>query len=131
MGLSRVEELLEARVPKYLSVISPFTAEVKSIETEGINKILTLVALEKEVREYYITDETMSVSVKKGDTVEEKQIIARSKESKQKLSALKAGRVVKVTDTVISIEDLVPETASFEVSVKLNLLVNVGDIVER
>lgn len=126
-----MEELLEARVPKYLSVISPFTAEVKSIETEGINKILTLVALEKEVREYYITDETMSVSVKKGDTVEEKQIIARSKESKQKLSALKAGRVVKVTDTVISIEDLVPETASFDVSVKLNLLVNVGDIVER
>jgi len=126
-----VEELLEARVPKYLSVISPFTAEVKSIETEGINKILTLVALEKEVREYYITDETMSVSVKKGDTVEEKQIIARSKESKQKLNALKAGRVIKVTDTVISVEDLVPETASFEVSVKLNLLVNVGDIVER
>ncbi len=126
-----MEELLEARVPKYLSVISPFTAEVKSIETEGINKILTLVALEKEVREYYITDETMSVSVKKGDTVEEKQIIARSKESKQKLNALKAGRVIKVTDTVISVEDLVPETASFEVSVKLNLLVNVGDIVER
>ena len=73
----------------------------------------------------------MSVSVKKGDTVEEKQIIARSKESKQKLNALKAGRVIKVTDTVISVEDLVPETASFEVSVKLNLLVNVGDIVER
>lgn len=42
-----------------------------------------------------------------------KQIIAKGKESKQKIQTLQAGRVVKVTDDVIVIEDLAPEVVEY------------------
>lgn len=130
-GLSRVEELLEARTPKYIAVIAPFRARIDNIETEWSETTLSLIAEELSLREYYIIDETMVVSVKKWDTVEEKQIIAKSKETKQKLSALRAGRVTKITDTTITIEDLEPETASFAVPAGYNIQVKKGDTVDR
>ena len=43
-----------------------------------------LEALEKQTREYYTGEVEMNILVKKGDTVETKQIIAKGKESKQK-----------------------------------------------
>ena len=64
-GLSRVGELFEARNPKYLAEIAPFDARVDSVEREGGEVTITLHALEKQTREYYITDETMVPMVKK------------------------------------------------------------------
>lgn len=129
-GLSRVEELFEARNPKYLAEIAPFTAEVLAVESEGNVVHLELEAVEKQVREYYITDETMVTSVAKGDTVEAKQIIAKSKETKQKIQTSHAGRVIKITADIITIEDLTPEKIAYEVPAGRNILVKAGDRVK-
>ncbi len=78
-GLTRVEELFEARAPKYFAEIAPFDATVKAIETEGSVIEITLEANEKKKREYYTVDSHMSAIVSKGDTVEPKQVLAKMK----------------------------------------------------
>ncbi len=129
-GLSRVEELFEARNPKYLAEIAPFEARIISVESEGNITTVTLESLEQKTREYYTLDESMKAMIAKGDTVEAKQIIARSKESKQKVQTTHAGRVVKLTDEIITIEDLTLERVTFEVPAGRNILVHEGDTVK-
>ncbi len=129
-GLSRVEELFEARNPKYLAEIAPFEGKIISIESEGNIVRIEIEALEKQVREYYVSDDMMKPIVAKGDTVEAKEIIAKSKESKQKVQATHPGRVVKVTDDVITIEDLIPEKTIHEAPTGRNILVKEGDKVK-
>jgi hypothetical protein len=101
-----------------------------SIENNGNIVHIELEALERESREYYIVDDTVILSVAKGDTVEAKQIIAKSKETKQKIQVSHPGRVTKITDTTITIEDLVPEHISYESPIGRNVLVREGDIVK-
>lgn len=129
-GLSRVEELLEARTPKYLATVAPFTAKVTEIEKEGSITTIHLRATERTTREYYISDETMVVSVKKWDMVDEKQVIAKSKETKQKLTASRSGRVTKINEFMISIEDNDYETSSFEIPAGYTVLVSEGTTVQ-
>ena len=89
-----------------------------------------LEALEKQTREYYTGEVEMNILVKKGDTVETKQIIAKGKESKQKIQAVHAGRVMKVTDEMIVIEDLAPEVVEYSAPAGRNLLVKEDSIVK-
>ena len=72
----------------------------------------------------------MAVSVAKGDTVEAKQIIAKSKESKTKIQTSHAGRVTKVTKDIIVLEDLIPERVNYEIPAGRNILVRAGDTVK-
>jgi DNA-directed RNA polymerase subunit beta' len=125
-----VEELFEARTPKYLAEIAPFDAHITHIEKEGDEVKIGLAALEKQTREYYIGEVEMNLLVKKGDTVEAKQIIAKGKESKQKIQAIHAGRVTKITDDVITIEDLTPEVVEYTAPAGRNLLIKEGDTVK-
>lgn len=129
-GLSRVEELFEARNPKYLAEIAPFDGKVTSIESEGNIVHIELEASEKAQREYYYPDDTVVATVAKGDTVEAKQIIAKSKETKQKVQTTHAGRVIKVTDTMIVVEDLVPEMVTYDTPIGRSVLVREGDSVK-
>jgi DNA-directed RNA polymerase subunit beta' len=62
--------------------------------------------------------------------VEEKQIIAKSKESKQKIQTTKAGRVIKIQDALIVIEDTIAESVVHTVPAGRNLLVKEGDITK-
>ena len=129
-GLSRVEELFEARNPKYLAEIAPFECRVTHIEKEGGEVKIGLEAVEKQTREYYIWEVEMNILVKKGDTVEIKQIIAKWKESKQKIQVVQPGRVIKVTDEIITIEDLAPEVVEYSAPAGRNLLVKEDSIVK-
>lgn len=64
-GLTRVEELFEARAPKSPAEIAPFDAIVKSIETEGSTIHIELESVRKEIREYYTIDKDMVATVAK------------------------------------------------------------------
>lgn len=55
--------------------------------------------------------------------MEAKQVIAKMLNSRSRLQSSHAGRVVSVTDDVITIEDLVPERKSFEIPAGRNLKV--------
>lgn len=122
-GLTRVEELFEARSPRSPAEIAPFDAEVKSIEAEGSITHVEIEATKKAIREYYTIDPMMHATVAKGDVVEAKQVIAKFQGSRQRIQATHAGRVINVTDDIICIEDLVAEKKNFEIPAGRNLIV--------
>lgn len=129
-GLTRVEELFEARAPKGAAEIAPFNATVLSAEVEGSTTTIVLEATEKAVREYYTIDPMMQAVVSKGDTVEAKQVLAKFKGSRSRIQATHAGRVISVSDDVIVIEDLTPEHATFEIPAGRRVIVQQGDVVK-
>lgn len=129
-GLTRVEELFEARNPKYESAISELDGEVALIQHEGKNVVVTIQAHELETKEYYLPDDTFTVQVKKGDKITEKQILAKSKESKIKVNSEHEGVVVKIENGIITVRDEVPRTREYTVESGRNLLVQEGDMVQ-
>lgn len=65
MGLTRVEELLEARAPKGEAVISELTGQIMAIRYEGQQISVTIRASDVNHYEYYIPDDTYVVALKK------------------------------------------------------------------
>jgi hypothetical protein len=82
MGLTRVEELLEARAPKAEAIISELTGRVMDMRYEGQIVIVTIRAHDVNHYEYYIPDDTYAVAVKKGAHIDPRQAIARSTQHK-------------------------------------------------
>ncbi len=60
-----MEELFEARNPKYLAEIAPFDGTVIRVESEGNIVHVELEASRREQREYYLGEETMKSIVAK------------------------------------------------------------------
>lgn len=129
-GLTRVEELFEARSPKYESVIAPFNWTVSEVKMWEKNIILTFIANELESKEYYFPNESYKAAVKKWDKVEEKQLLAKSTDSKNKITALRAWKVDKIDENMIVIKDLEPQKVTFELEYWRNVLVSSWDKVE-
>lgn len=72
----------------------------------------------------------MKPVVAKGDIVEVKTILAKSKETKQKVQSTHPGRIVKITGDMIVVEDIVPEKVQFEIPTGRNILIREGDPVK-
>ncbi|EKE30020.1 MAG: DNA-directed RNA polymerase subunit beta' [uncultured bacterium (gcode 4)] len=129
-GLTRVEELFEARSPKYEAIVAPFTwtvTELKFWEKE-VSLVFTAEALDS--REYYIPDETYKVLVKKWDKVDEKQVIAKSADWKIKIQSVISGKIDKLDANVIVVKDVEPQTATYGIEFGKNILVSKWSRVE-
>lgn len=128
-GLSRVEELFEARNQKNMAEISDIDWKVTIEETEK-NLIVKVSALKLYEEEYYFWED-FEVSVKVWQNIKAKQTIVKSKKDKQKITAKFAWEVKKIEDGLIFIKDL--EKREFEYSFELwkNLLVKDGDEVKK
>ena len=122
-GLTRVEELLEARNPKYEAIIAEIDGEISQIRYEGRTVTITLQANTIESYEHYLADEHFKPTVKIGDKVLAKQILAKSKETKLKVNALHDGIVRRIDTNIIVIEDESPRTIEYAVDASKNLLV--------
>ena len=103
-GLSRVEELLEARVPKSIAEISDIDGivEITNVDKSTVVKV---TAIELVTDEYYYSDK-FEVAVKVGQEVKAKQIIARNKAERQRLTTKFAWKITKVENWVIEIVDV-------------------------
>ncbi|MDD2565779.1 MAG: DNA-directed RNA polymerase subunit beta' [Candidatus Gracilibacteria bacterium] len=128
-GLTRVEELFEARAPKYEATIAPFDGVVKTIKLGEKEITLTYVASELESKEYYIPDSTYKIMVKKGDKVDEKQLLAKSADGKNKINSLITGKVDRIDANVIVIKDIEPQVAVFPIEFGKNILVSEGTVL--
>lgn len=91
--------------------------------------VVTIQAHELSSKDYYLPDESYVAQVKKGDKITEKQILAKSKESKVKITAEQEGVVAKIENGVITIRDEQPQTREYTVESGRNLLVQEGDSV--
>jgi len=127
-GLARVEELFEARNPKLVAEISDIdgTVDVEHVD----NKVVVAVtAHELEEEEYYFS-EKCEIAVKEGQNIKAKQIIARNKEEKSRITATFAGVVKKVMPGMIVIADTEKRRYEYAFDLGRTLLVKSGDTVK-
>ena len=128
-GLTRVEELLEARVPKAIAEISDIDGIVEISNVEK-NTIVKVTATELITDQYYYTDK-YELAVKVGQTVKAKQIIARNKAEKQRISTKFAWKVTKIDNWVIEISDTEHRVYEYSFDLWRTILVKDGDFVKK
>ncbi len=128
-GLSRVEELLEARTPKAIAEISDIAGHVK-IETIEDKLVVQVIADELVTDEYYYSDK-FEVAVKVGQEVRAKQIIARNKAERQRLTTAFAWKVTKVENGVIEIWDIDPRVYEYSFDIWTTILAEDGETIEK
>jgi len=103
-GLTRVEELFEARTPKSPAILAEIAGKIK-ITQKGKIATITLTSLEPLVTTYDLGP-YMEVIVQKGDKIKAKQVLAKSTKAKNTVKAKTDGKVVAVhADTVDIISD--------------------------
>jgi len=84
-GLARVEELFEARNPKLVAEISDIDGTV-TIDHDNSGATVKVTAHELVEEEYYF-GEDFELAVKEGQQVKAKQILARNKKEKQRITS--------------------------------------------
>jgi DNA-directed RNA polymerase subunit beta' len=123
-GLTRVEELFEARTPKKPAVLAEADGKVK-IQTKGHHTTISILPTET-MTETYEVAEGMEVTVKKGDKIAVKDILAEK--GRKKLRAKVDGVVIKSGKTAVIIEADIQEHA-YKVEAGRTLRVKSGDLV--
>ncbi len=100
-GLTRVEELFEARNPRTSAQLSDLTGVVKVSHSGG--KTTVTVNEEESGEDHYHLQPGFEVVVSKGDTVEERTVLAKSKYDKSVLRSDYAGTVTEIADGVVKV----------------------------
>lgn len=101
-GLTRVEELFEARTPKNPAILSEIDGTVKVQHKTGMTEIM--VTSDGTVDQHYQITSDFEITAKKGDKVMEKDIIAKNKFNKNVIRAKENGLVRTVEDDTVIIE---------------------------
>ncbi len=128
-GLTRVEELFEARNPKGAAVLAEISGKA-TIKTQKGQTELILTAQELGEDSYPVPPDFAPV-VKKGDTIKLKQIIARSKTEKHSMKATDEGVVIKVTPSVIITKHTEKHEKAYSFGAKEKLLIKNNDLVAK
>ncbi|USN59070.1 MAG: hypothetical protein H6767_03115 [Candidatus Peribacteria bacterium] len=128
-GLARVEELFEARTPKVVAEIADIAGSVE-VEQADDGIFVRIIASELTEEEYYF-DGAYELAVKQGQEVKAKQILARNKEEKQRLTSNFGGVVKKISDGMIVIKDVEPRVFEYRFELGKNVLVKTGDVVKQ
>jgi len=125
-GLTRVEELLEARTPKKPAALAEIDGKVK-ISRKGNHTIINLNPSELEEFTYEVK-EGMDVLVKKGDVISEKDVLAE--QGSKKIRAKMDGIVVKSGKKEIVVQEA-GEQHEYKVDPGKSILVKNGDTVKK
>ncbi|MFH1218340.1 MAG: DNA-directed RNA polymerase subunit beta' [Candidatus Peregrinibacteria bacterium] len=128
-GLTRVEELFEARTPKSPAAISEIEGKVK-ISQKGKQTEIQITSLEKiEVKHHLLTD--MNPIVKAGDKVKEKMIIAKAETHKGSLKAIIAGRIKQITEDYMIIQSIGPVEKIYKVPQGRTIIAKNGETIAK
>jgi len=128
-GLTRVEELFEARTPKSPAVVAQISGKVSVKQRE--NKVELSILSNEPVEEIYDVLTGMSPTVKKGDRIKEKHVIAKAEESKATIKALETGIVKEVSSGRIVIVSEGPVEKTYKVPLGRSVIVKDGDVVKK
>lgn len=128
-GLTRVEELFEARNPKTPAILSEIEGKVK-VKRKGKKSIVTVTSPEPIITQYHLGP-FMKVKVKKDEKVKKKQILAKSTKIKKMVKAKTAGKILSISRTQIEVisEDVVEKT--YTISKGKNILVKNGATIKK
>ncbi len=128
-GLTRVEELFEARSPKGAAVLADISGKI-SIKNNKDQIEVTIKAQELGGDTYRIPPDFEAV-VKKGDKIKPKQIIARAIGEKNTFKSTDEGEVVKVTETEIITKHTEKHEKTYLFGPKEKITVKNNDLIAR
>lgn len=128
-GLSRVEELLEARTPSSPALLAEISGKV-SIK-KGKNDTKITIEAEKAEEDIHHLGLNIEACVKVGDEIREKQIIARSTESKATVKARCQGKVVEVSADRIILQQGEAQKKVYTVSSRTMLVAKDGALITK
>ncbi len=100
-GLTRVEELFEARIPKSPAFLAEIAGRVK-ISHKGHLAEITITSEEPVELDHQLGADLVA-TVKKGDKVKAKDVIAKSETTKEVVRAEETGKVTEVTPEYIRV----------------------------
>ncbi len=128
-GLTRVDELFEARSPKHPAILS----EINGVVTikKGKNDTRIEIKAKKPEEDSHSLGLVMEAVVKKGDKIREKQIIARSTEDKNTVKSRCEGVVTEVTKDNIVIKQGQAQEKTYKVSHRMTLKVKDGEEIKK
>ncbi|MFA5352115.1 MAG: DNA-directed RNA polymerase subunit beta' [Candidatus Gracilibacteria bacterium] len=125
-GLTRVEELFEARTPKAQSVVSEISGKAK-VHKRDNKTIVTVIANGESKDRHYLTG--YEPAVKEGQHVKAKQIIARALDSRLTIKSPNEGIVDRITSKEIIIAHSKGNEKEYEIPARAALRVKTGDLV--
>jgi len=127
-GLTRVEEIFEARPPKSPAVLAQFDGKIK-VKSQGKQTQIKLTSLEP-VQTTYDLPESYTPAVKVGETIKEKHILAKSSQKSRSIRSSQAGRVIHTDNFNIIIESEDVVTKEYLVAKNKSVKVKSGDTVK-
>jgi DNA-directed RNA polymerase subunit beta' len=128
-GLTRVEELFEARAPKSPAVMSDISGKITIKQKD--KKVEISVLSDEPIEEEYELTTNMDPLVKKGDKVREKMVIAKAEDSKATVKSLESGIVKEVTDEKIVIVSEGPVEKVYKIPQGKTVTVKNGDNIRK
>jgi len=128
-GLTRVEELFEARAPKSPAIMAEIGGKV-SVKQKG-REIEVSITSKEPVEEAYELNSNMIPVLKKGDKVTAKMVIAKAEDSKATTKAIEDGIVKEVGDDYVITVSEGPVTKTYTVPQGKTLAVKHGEDAEK
>ncbi len=126
-GLTRVEEILEARPPRTPATLSDIDGQVKVSHKSGVSTVIvTGVDLGQDT---YFVPAGYQVMVKKGDEVKERLVIAKAISDKSTIKITIPGRVSEVSQGKIVVKHGEIQERTYEFTSRETLLVKNADVV--
>lgn len=127
-GLTRVEEIFEARPPRTPATLSDIAGRVKVTHKSGL---ATVHVLGEELgQDSYFVPAGYQICVKKGDTVKERTVLARAVADKSSIKATIGGNVSEVDKGRVVIRHADIQERTYEFSSHEQVLVKTGDAVK-
>jgi DNA-directed RNA polymerase subunit beta' len=127
-GLTRVEELFEARNPRTPATLSDVAGRVKVMHQGG--KSIVHVKAEEPGEDVYMVPSGYEVVVKKGQAVKERTVMAKSLSDKSTLKATIPGTVSDIEGGRVRVRHQEIQERSYEFGPRESLLVKTGQMVE-
>ncbi len=128
-GLTRVEELFEARNPRTPALLSDIAGKVKVTHPSG--RTIVNVYAEQKGEDVYRMPTGFSPVVKKGDEVQEKTILAKSSTDKSVIRAKVAGIVEKADAADVTVRHTELQERVYEFGPRETLKIKSGDTIEK
>ncbi len=128
-GLTRVEELFEARSPKTPCILCEVSGKIVDIEVLQKGGSQIKIITDGESYDQFIVPSTYKLFVKEGDPVTEKQPIAKSSLDRDIIKTKIAGKVKSIKDGIVTISHLPNQERIYTASAYDNIKVDKGDYV--
>jgi DNA-directed RNA polymerase subunit beta' len=127
-GLTRVEELFEARSPRTPATLADITGRVKVSHQGG--KTTVLIVAEEPGEDTYFVPSGYEVVVKKDQEVGERAVLAKSLSDKSTIKVAISGTVSVIERGIVRVRHKEIQERSYEFGPRESLLVKTGSFVE-